>query len=153
MRKRLVLAGVVAALAVPVGACSTSSEYVVQGTEKSVGCDGVIEITRDQEDVNVVNVVVVNLPPPERHQKNLRAFVVWLTAKDGAPVRAGRLAYDPDARRGTLRVTTPNDQVFVQITAETSSRVDKPSEFVIMSKHVTLTGGGNQGSTVDDVAM
>lgn len=152
MRKRLVLAGVLATLAIPVGACSTSSEYVVQGTEKSVGCDGVIEITRDQADVNMVNVVVVNLPPPERHQKNLRAFVVWLTAKDGVAVRAGRLTYDPDARRGTLRVTTPNDQVFVQITAEASSRVDKPSEFVIMSKHVALTGGGN-GSSVDDIAM
>lgn len=122
-------------------ACGGASQYVVTGTEKSVGVDGVIEITRSQEDVNEVSVLLVNLPPPERHDKGLKVFVVWLTPKDGEPVKAGRLAYDSEGRRGSLRATTPNDQVYVQVTAESSSRVAKPSDFVVVSKHVTLKSG------------
>jgi len=123
--------------------CGLSSEYTVQGTERSVGVDGVIEITRKVEDVNVVNVALVNLPPPERHQQGLKAFVVWLTPEDGEPIRAGRLRYDPGARRGSLRVTTPNDQVFVQVTAERSSRVPAPGDFVVISSHVALRGAAS----------
>lgn len=139
LRSWLIAAGMLALLS-PVGACGGAGQFVVTGTERSVGVDGVIEIVRQQEDINVIDVVLINLPPPERHEKGRKHFVVWLTPKDGQPIRAGRLSYDPDARRGTLRATTPNDQVFVQVTAESTSRINQPSDFVVISRHVSLKG-------------
>jgi len=140
MRKHII-AGLIAA-ATPLAACGNSAQYVVRGTEKSIGIDGTITIQPQSEDVNVVSVELVNLPPPDRHEKSKKAFVVWLTPTDGAPIRAGRLAYDSDARMGRLMATTPNDQVFVQVTAEVDSMVVKPSDFVVISKHVVLKRPG-----------
>jgi hypothetical protein len=37
-----------------------------------------------------------------------------------------------------LRATTPNDEVFVQVTIEENSAVVQPSEFVLISKNVML---------------
>ena len=134
----------------PMVACGSGAEYVVRGTDKSVGIDGVIAITPQQEDVNLVTVDLVNLPPPERHEKNKKFFVVWLTPFDGQVIKAGRLAYDADARRGVLRATIPTDQVFVQVTAESAPDVSKPSDFVVISKHVELKrgGGGETGAAL-----
>lgn len=130
-------------------ACAQTNQYTVRGSDKSVGVDGVITIKPQSEDVNVVSVELVNLPPPERHEKGKKVFVVWITTPDGTPIRAGRLAYDANARVGTLQATTPNDQVFVQVTAEEDSAVAKPSDFVLVSKHVALRREG----TVSDVSM
>ena len=121
--------------------CGPANQYVVRGTERSVGVDGIIEITRTASDVNVVTVNLVNLPPPERHDRDKKTFVVWITPKDGAPIRAGSLDYDASNRRGSLRVTTPNDEVFVQVTAETGPRASAPSDFIVVSRHVTLKTG------------
>lgn len=122
-------------------ACAQNTQYLVRGTDRSVGIDGVITIQPQSEDVNLVEVELVNLPPPERHDRDRTAFVVWLTPLDGIPIRAGRLAYDADSRAGSLSATTPNDQVFVQVTAEEISSVETPSDFVLVSKHVALTRG------------
>jgi|GEM_PF-1558511 len=118
--------------------CGTRAEYMVQGTERSIGVDGLIVIEPHQEDVNRLHIELVNLPPPERHGVGKRAFVVWLTPQDGVPIRAGRLAYDPDDRVGFLEAMTPNDAVFVQITAESASDVPEPSDYVVISRHVVL---------------
>lgn len=123
-------------------ACSSNAEYVVQGTERSVGIDGTITITPQQEDVNLITVDLVNLPPPDRHEKNKKFFVVWLTPFDGSLVKAGRLAYDAAARHGVLIATIPNDQVFVQVTAESTPDAKTPSDFVVVSKHVELKRSG-----------
>ncbi len=147
MRQHLI-AGLIA-LAGTIPACAQTNQYTVRGSDKSVGVDGVITIKPQSEDVNVVSVELVNLPPPERHDKSKKVFVVWITTPDGTPIRAGRLAYDADARIGTLQATTPNDQVFVQVTAEEDSVVAKPSDFVLVSKHVALRREG----TVSDVSM
>lgn len=138
--RQYTIAGIIAATTATgaLGACGGNAQYVVRGTEKSIGVDGVITIQPQSEDVNVVSVELVNLPPPERHEKSKKAFIVWLTPTDGPPIRAGRLAYDPDERAGRLQATTPNDQVFVQVTAEETSTAPKPSDFVVISKHVVL---------------
>ena len=144
--RKLIIAGLIAAPATIVSGCGSSAQYVVRGTEKSVGVDGTITIKPQSEDVNVVSVDLVNLPPPERHDKTKKVFVVWLTPTDGAPIRAGRLAYDSDARAGRLIATTPNDQVFVQVTAEEDSGATKPSDFVVISKHVVLKRPGTSAA-------
>ncbi len=132
-----IIAGLIATVsAAP--ACTTTASYVVRGTERSIGVDGLITIAPQSEDVNVVSVELVNLPPPERHERKKKVFVVWLTPLGGKPVRAGRLAYDPGSRMGELRATTPNDQVYVQVTAEEDSSVEGPSDFVVISKQVVL---------------
>jgi hypothetical protein len=143
MRQHLIAGLIAVAGLVP--ACAQNNQYLVRGTDRSVGVDGVITIKPQSEDVNVVSVELVNLPPPERHDKAKKAFVVWITATDGTPIRAGRLTYDSQARIGTLQATTPNDQVFVQVTAEEDSAAPKPSDFVLISKHVVLKRDGNQG--------
>ena len=71
-------------------ACGGGAEFVVRGTEKSVGVDGVIQITHQQEDVNLVTVDLVNLPPAERHERSKKYFIVWLTPADGQVIKAGR---------------------------------------------------------------
>ncbi|MCC6621561.1 MAG: hypothetical protein IT385_09930 [Deltaproteobacteria bacterium] len=128
-------------------ACGGGSEFVVRGTEKSVGIDGVIAMTHQQEDVNLVTVDLVNLPPAERHDRNKKYFIVWLTPAEGTVIKAGRLAYDADARRGVLRATIPTDQVFVQVTAESLPDAATPSDFVIVSKHVSIKRAGDEGET------
>lgn len=138
MRTPTLVAGLIAASGAAVSGCGTRAEYVVQGTERSIGVDGTIVITPHLEDINLVDIELINLPPPERHESTKKTFVVWLTPQDGAPIRAGRLAYDPDDRRGILQAMTPNDAVFVQVTAEESSDVAKPSDFVVISRHVVL---------------
>ncbi len=120
------------------GCATVATEYVVRGSDRSVGVDGVIGIHTEREDVNVVSVELVNLPPPERHDPTRRAFVVWITPTDGGVIKAGRLAYDADSRKGVLHATTPNDEVFVQVTIEENSAVTQPSEFVLISKNVML---------------
>jgi hypothetical protein len=127
------------AFAMALGACATRAEYVVEGTERSIGVDGLITIAPQAEDVNRVKVELEHLPPPERHDRRMRTFVVWLTPPDGATVRAGRLAYDRDSREGRLEATTPNDAVHVQVTAERESDVNAPSDVVVVSRHVVLT--------------
>jgi len=130
--------------------CGGGAEFVVRGTEKSVGVDGTIQITHQQEDVNLVTVDLVNLPPAERHDRNKKYFIVWLTPTDGAVIKAGRLAYDPEARRGVLRATIPTDQVFVQVTAEAQPDAATPSDFVVISKHVSIkrAGEGESGAAL-----
>jgi hypothetical protein len=128
----------------PLAGCATRAEYVVEGTERSIGVDGLITIAPLAEDVNRVKVDLEHLPPPERHDRRARVFVVWLTPPDSAPIRAGRLAYDRDARRGSLEATTPNDAVHVQVTAEPTSDVGAPSEVVVVSRQVVLTRTGRR---------
>lgn len=136
MSRALVVTGGLTPVAL--SACGGGAEFVVRGTEKSVGVDGVIAITHQQEDVNLVTVDLVNLPPAERHDRNKKYFIVWLTPADGQVIKAGRLAYDADARRGVLRATIPTDQVFVQVTAESLPDAATPSDFVVISKHVSI---------------
>jgi hypothetical protein len=138
MRQKVIASLIAISGAATASGCGTRAEYLVQGTERSIGVDGLITITPHQEDVNLVQVELINLPPPERHDRMKRAFVVWLTPQDGAPIRAGRLAYDRESRRGVLQAMTPNDALFVQITAEDASDVTKPSDFVVVSRHVVL---------------
>jgi hypothetical protein len=150
MRKHIIAGLIATAGGLP--ACASSVSYVVRGTERSIGVDGLITIEPQSEDVNLVSVDLVNLPPPERHDRRKRVFVVWLTPVDSVnnaekkPIRAGRLAYDAGARAGHLRATTPNDLVYVQITAEEDSAAESPSDFVVISKQVTLKRPGDANS-------
>lgn len=138
MRQKVIAGLIAVSGAAAIAGCGTRAEYLVQGTERSIGVDGIITITPHQEDVNLVNIELINLPPPERHDRMKKAFVVWLTPQDGPAIRAGRLAYDPESRRGVLQAMTPNDAVYVQITAEDASDVAKPSDYVVVSRHVVL---------------
>ena len=142
-----IIAGLLGVLGGIVPACASNSQYTVRGTERSVGIDGVITIAPKSEDVNLVSVELVNLPPPERHDPTKRSFVVWLTPTDAEPIRAGRLAYDRESRVGLLEATTPNDQVFVQVTAEEDSAAEAPSDLVVISKHVVLKRPGQTDLT------
>lgn len=144
MRYPSIIAGVIATAAV--AGCGTRAEYMVQGTERSIGVDGLIVIEPHLEDVNRLRIELVNLPPPERHGGSKRAFVVWLTPQDGTPIRAGRLAYDAEDRVGHLEAMTPNDAVFVQITAEATSDVSEPSDYVVISRHVVLKRARTAGN-------
>ncbi len=142
------------AVAVMLAACGSGKAFYAHGTSTSVGVDALIEIEQQSEDVHVVNVDLMNLPPPERHDPNMRNFVVWVTpsartgdsflpAANYAPQRMGRLAYNPDERRGTLSCTTPNEAVFIQVTVEDTPNPAAPSQMVVVNKHV-FVGSGQQ---------
>ncbi len=136
------LLGATAVIGAMTMGCGLSQRTAVQGTTKSVGTDAVIEIVHLEEDVNMVKVELINLPPPERHKEGLKHFVVWIKplTQGAVAIKAGRLAYDAEARTGVLEATTPNHELYVQVTAEETSKVTKPGSFLVLDGHVVLKG-------------
>jgi hypothetical protein len=79
-----------------------------------------------------------HLHPPSRLQEGYSHFVVWFVPKTGAPVRAGALRFDPEARTGDLTATSPFMQFEVRITLERDDRPAAPSELVVGTQDVAL---------------
>lgn len=87
---------------------------------------------------HLVLVEVQHLPPAERISEDASTYIVWIKPEDGAPAKAGRLAYDPDERTGTMRATTPAGGTFtVFITAESDDMASEPNEAIVVQREVS----------------
>jgi hypothetical protein len=110
---------------------------VVIGTARAPSASGIVEADASGDGATV-SVHLDFLHPPSRLQEGLSSYVVWFVPPAGAPVRAGALRYDPEARTGDLTETAPFMEFMVKITAERDARPAAPSELVIATQNVSI---------------
>ena len=118
-------------------ACGTS--FQLNGTPKAPGADGKVEVEKTEDGSNyMLNLMIEHLPPANRLDESKKMFMVWLTTESNAPTKLGKLAYDKDERTGNLTATTTEKQFILRITAEETSDVTAPSDFIVMQQEMTL---------------
>ncbi len=115
--------------------CGGPSEYIVTGTERAAGTDGLVTV-ETIEGNRMVTVEMEHLPPASRISESATLYVVWIKPQGGTPSMAGRLEYDDDERSGTMRATTPHTEFELLITAETDATATSPSDIVVARQRV-----------------
>lgn len=135
MRTMILACSLLAATTLSLVGCG-SNEYVVTGTERAAGTDGTITVEELEGGNILVNVSFEHLPPPDRIGQGLTTYVVWFKREGGQPTIAGALAYDADNRTGSMQATSPFGKLEVMVTAEKSTTVTSPSEFVVAKRQV-----------------
>lgn len=120
-------------LALGLFACGGPSEFVLTGTARAAGTDGMM-IVEDTGGNHMVTVELEHLPPPSRISAQGQHYVVWIKPKGGAPHVVGQLDYDPDERVGRMTATAPNDQFELIISVERVMTVSNPSEVIVVKK-------------------
>lgn len=117
-------------------ACGGPSEYIIVGTARAAGADGLITVEKTESN-NLVNIEVENLAPPGRISEGTTVYVVWFKAPTGSPTAQGTLEYDPDDRVGRFSATSPHTELQVIVSAEVDATANSPSEIVILRQDVT----------------
>ena len=116
--------------------CSGSKEYVIVGTARAPGADGTVVVEETEGGNQLVTLVLRHLPPPERLGEGLQLYVVWFIPEGGQPIKAGKLAYDPDKREGRLVATSPESSFVLRVTAEQDPAVAEPGEQVVAEQQI-----------------
>lgn len=119
-------------------ACGGPTEYVLQGTERSAGTDGLLTV-EDIEGNQMITVRLEHLPAPGRITEGATAYVVWIQPDGGQHQIAGRLDYDEDDRVGVMRATAPHPRFTVTVTAERNASATAPSDIVVARQRVGQT--------------
>jgi hypothetical protein len=125
-------------LCLGLAACGADGRYVVIGSAAAPSASGIVEVDDIGGGNTQVAVHVEHLHPPARLKDGYGHFVVWFVPGAGAPVRAGALRYDSEARTGDLTETSPFREFEVRITAEKDSRPAAPSEVVVATQAVAI---------------
>ncbi len=136
MLRNTLLPLVGAVLLAALAGCGGPSEYVLTGTQRAAGADGLVTV-EEIEGNRMVTVELEHLPPPNRISESATVYIVWVKPERGQPTMAGRLEYDPDDRVGRTRATTPHDHFTVFVTAEADTTADSPSDVVVARQEVT----------------
>ena len=110
--------------------------YQAVGEPLAVGADATIELDEVEGGNILVTVKVTHLPPPDRLADGATTYVVWFVSPAGS-VNAGTLAYDADARSGSLVATSTETTFRLLITAEPSRAADRPSVSVVIDREVS----------------
>lgn len=116
--------------------CGGPSKYFVTGAGSAASADANIEVERLEGGNKMVRLDIQNLPPPERVAEDASVYVVWFTAEDQAPLKAGTLSFDSDERTGRLQATSAFDEFVVLVTAEESTGAGSPSSHVVIRQSV-----------------
>ena len=134
---RLLTAAAALALIVASAACGPL-KYQVKGTPQATGADAMVtaDVKKDQN-VSLVEIKAVNLPPPDRVMAGSQHFVAWQRKNsDTTWNRIGALAYDADKRTGFLEVTVPEVLFDLEITAEAQVSPASPSAEVVFFQKI-----------------
>lgn len=115
--------------------CGGPAEYVVTGTQRAAGADGLITV-EEIEGNRLVTVEIEHLPPPNRISDSATVYIVWIKPERGQPTMAGRLEFDPEDRIGRMRATTPHRHFTILVTAEADPEADSPSDVVVARQEV-----------------
>ena len=116
-------------------ACGGPSEFIVVGTARAAGADGMITVEKTESN-NLVNIQVENLAPPGRISEGTTVYVVWFKSPTAGPAAQGTLEYDPDDRVGRFSATTIHAELQVIVSAEVDATANSPSEVVILRQDV-----------------
>lgn len=127
-----------ALLPMALAGCGGPMELTFTGTSRAPGIDGKVRVERLEGGNSWVTFDVKNLPPPPRFGSGMRAFVVWVQGVDPAPVKAGSLDYQPDARQGFVHFTTPFDRFVVRLTVEQSASRAQPAGPVLAEQRISV---------------
>jgi len=130
--------GWLVALVAVLGGCGGPLELSFTGTSRAPGLDGQVRIERLTGGNTWVTFDVKNLPPPPRFGSGMRAFVVWVQGVDPAPVKAGTLDYEQDARQGFVHFTTPFDRFVLRLTVEQSASASRPAGPVLAEQRISV---------------
>lgn len=115
--------------------CGGPSEYIITGTERAAGTDGLVTV-ETIEGNRMVTVEMEHLPPASRISETGTLYIVWIKPQGGTPSMAGRLEYDDDERTGTMRATTPHTNFQLMITVEADATASSPSDIVVARQQV-----------------
>jgi hypothetical protein len=114
-------------------ACGGPLRYQTASTGKAPGADAEIEAdVSEQQGQTRLTVSVKNLPPPDRVSPDGQHYVAWYRpGPKGVWQRVAALAYEAEAREGTLVCSVPEKQFEFEITAEPAIHVASPSANVV----------------------
>jgi hypothetical protein len=118
------------------GGCGSFSGLVLIGSAQAPGTDGYVEVDEAGSGTRV-RVHMERLPAPEQLGEGLKCYVVWFKGQGGKPIRAGALAYKPEARTGDLVRTCPLKEFQITVTAERSPEVTAPGELIVTGRAVS----------------
>jgi hypothetical protein len=127
-----------AGVALTLCACAADERYVVIGSARAPSASGIVELDDIGDGKAKVAVHLEFLHPPSRMNENLKHFAVWFQPKEGSPVLAGDLKFDPAQRTGDLTGTSPFHEFVVKVTAEKDGRPAAPSDYVVAVQEVSI---------------
>lgn len=128
-----------ALLALGLLACGGPSEYVLTGTARSAGTDGMM-IVEETGGNHMVTVELEHLPPPSRISEGGQHYAVWIKPKGGTPRMVGELDYDEDERIGRMTATAPHAEFELIVSVERVLTVANPSEVLVVKKNTVSSG-------------
>jgi hypothetical protein len=117
--------------------CGGPPGEVIIGTARAPSADGLIDAEESGSYGSTVTVHMERLPAPAQLGEGLKYYLVWFEEKNGKPIFAGPLAYQPEARTGDLKRSCPFREFRLRITAERSQKVAVPSDLTIAERAVT----------------
>jgi hypothetical protein len=126
------------ALLLTLAACGGGTQFALVGTAEVDGTYGAIEVEPVEGGGSALTVVLDELPRPERLGEGVVAYVAWIEPPSGEPTRVGALAYDAEARQGTVTATTPLREFRFVVTAEQTDGPASPADLVVADKHIVL---------------
>jgi hypothetical protein len=125
-------------LATTASGCGGPLTLTANGTQRDPGAEARIEVSDLPGGNHLLTLTLQHLTPPERLGSGNTTFLAWIRPPSGAAILAGQLGYAPDARQGTVTMTTPLQRFTVLVTAEPTPNSSAPSDFVVVSADLVL---------------
>lgn len=132
--RSLLVAMVAMTLALAVSGCGGGS-YVIRGTPRMPGVDGVISLDDAPGTNRMVTVQLEHLAPPERLAAGHQYYALWFR-RGSQVIFAGTLEYDQGSRRGRATATTPLQGFEVLVSIESRPNPEQPSGNVVIQQRV-----------------
>ncbi|MEO8051042.1 MAG: hypothetical protein ABI833_11555 [Acidobacteriota bacterium] len=100
---------------------------------------GIVKVQKDKDNGNLkLEIKVDHLANPASLMPPASDYIVWVLPRGGAAaVKQGAIRVDKDLK-GELKVVTVSTDFDVFITAEKSEIVSAPSDFKVLTTHVSL---------------
>lgn len=125
---------VASTLALALPACGGGS-YVIRGTPRMPGVDGVIQLEDAPGTNRMVTVQLDHLAPPERLAAGHQYYALWFR-RGSQVIFAGTIEYDEGSRRGRATATTPLQGFEVVVSIESRQNPEQPSGTVVIQQRV-----------------
>jgi hypothetical protein len=115
------------------GFCACGTRISVVGTDRAPAIGGELVVEDVSDEQRSVELDIYGVPTPESRVEGGVVYAVWLVSEDASRIElAGRLAFDPVERSGSLSCLTLLDRFAVIVTAETSASPSSPSDVIIL---------------------
>ncbi|KIG11758.1 hypothetical protein DB30_02553 [Enhygromyxa salina] len=113
-------------MTLPFASGCKKQKYDVETTSPANAGQVQIVLSLDKTGNGKITFAFEHLPPPQRVDDSLKAYVVWGTADGKDPYKIGVLNYNAKKRSGTLEATFADDRLTVLVTLEEDPSVPAP---------------------------